>query len=202
MTDGSFEKMNGTVESDETYIGGLEKNKHNNRKLHAGRGGVGKTIVMGMLQREDAETTVSKVLANIIPDASKDTLRKQITTAVDKFTQLYTDAWAGYQGMSAEYLHEFVDHTVAYAIGQVHTNGIENFWSLLKRCLRGTYVSVEPFHLKRYIDEQVFRFNNRAKNDAERFSDVLESVSGKRLTYETLTESYKTYFDEVLPRSF
>lgn len=199
MTEGTFEKMNGTVEADETYIGGLEKNKHSDKKLRQGRGSVGKTVVMGILQRSDTESEVSRVLASIIPDTTRTTLHAEIVNAVEKFTAVYTDAWKGYNGLSTEYLHRFVDHTVAYAIGQVHTNGLENFWALLKRCLKGTYVSVEPFHLKRYIDEQVFRFNNRSESDAERFVDVLESVAGKRLTYDELTESYKGYYDEVFP---
>ncbi|MCE5322245.1 IS1595 family transposase [bacterium] len=199
MAEGTFEKMDGTVEADETFIGGLEKNKHNDKKLRQGRGSVGKTIVMGVLQRSDTESEVSRVLANIIPNVSGNTLRAEITKAVEKFTRVYTDAWKGYNGLSTEYLHQFIDHTIAYAIGQVHTNGLENFWSLLKRALKGTYVSVEPFHLKRYIDEQVFRFNNRGETDAERFVEVLESVDGKRLTYDELTESYKEYYDAIFP---
>lgn len=131
-------------------------------------------------------------------DTARETLHAQITKAVEKFTKVYTDAWKGYNGLSAQYIHDFVDHTVAYSIGQVHTNGIENFWSLLKRCLKGTYVKVEPFHLKRYIDEQVFRFN-RAENDASRFVIVLESISSKRLRYDELRRSYVSYYDEVLP---
>jgi len=89
---------------------------------------------------------------------------------------------------------------VNYALGQVHTNGLENFWALLKRCLKGTYISVEPFHLFRYLDEEVFRFNNRAYSDGDRFKMALGSVAGKRITYAELTSSFLAYYDEVLPQ--
>ncbi len=106
---------------------------------------------------------------------------------VEPGSKLFTDAWRGYSGLSAEYEHEFVDHTVEYVRGAVHTNGVENFWSLLKRTIKGTYVSVEPFHLFRYLDEQAFRFNAREDDDYGRFRDVLSSIFGKRLTYTQLT---------------
>ena len=108
-----------------------------------------------------------------------------------------TDVWKVYNGLSEQYIPDFVDHAVCYTIGQVHTNGIENFWSLLKRALKGTYISVEPFHLHRYIDEQVIRFNNRKMNDSERFTEVMESVTGKRLTYDELTSSFETFMNGV-----
>lgn len=103
--------------------------------------------------------------------------------------------------MTPEYIHKFVDHAINYAIGQVHTNGLENFWALLKRCLKGTYISVEPFHLFRYLDEQVFRFNNRAYSDGGRFALALGSAAGKRITYAELTKSYEAYYNEVMSRS-
>jgi len=197
---GTVEKFRGTVEADETFIGGLEKNKHEDKKLHAGRGPVGKTIVMGVLERAEHAETKSKVRANVIQDTSKKTLHAEIKKDVAAFSELYTDAWKGYRGLSPEYIHEFVDHAVAYAIGQVHTNGLENFWALLKRCLKGTYISVEPFHLKRYIDEMVFRFNNRDGADSDRFVTAASMVSGKRLTYAELTSSYEGYYQQVLPQ--
>jgi len=202
---GSIEKMGGPVEADETFIGGLEKNKHEDKKLHKGRGPVGKTIVMGVLERAEeadpkAEVPVkSKVRAKVIQDTSKKTLHAEIRKEVSAFSELYTDAWKGYRGLTPEYIHKFVDHAVNYAIGQVHTNGLENFWALLKRCLKGTYISVEPFHLFRYLDEEVFRFNNRAYTDRDRFLMVLGSVDGKRLLYDTLTRSYEAYYAEVMP---
>jgi transposase-like protein len=212
MQQGSFEKMSGTVEADETFIGGLEKNKHEDKKLHAGRGPVGKTIVLGVLERaektdpeeaaaEDKDAPKSQVRAKVIQNRAEKTLQAEIKKEVSAFSELYTDAWKGYRGLSPDYIHKFVDHAVNYAIGKVHTNGLENFWTLLKRCLKGTYISVEPFHLFRYLDEEVFRFNNRGENDGGRFSLVMESVSGKRLTYEELTSSYLAYYDEVLPKT-
>lgn len=201
MAQGSFEKMEGAVEADETFIGGLEKNKHEDKKLHAGRGTVGKTIVMGVLERTENEDAKSQVRAKVIQERTQETLHAEIKKEVSAFSQLYTDAWRGYRGLSPEYIHKFVDHAVNYAIGQVHTNGLENFWSLLKRCLKGTYISVEPFHLFRYLDEEVFRFNNRAYADKDRFNMVASAVAGKRLTYNELTSSYLAYYDEVMPRA-
>ncbi len=205
LKQGSIEKMAGTVEADETFVGGLEKNKHEDKKLHAGRGPVGKTIVMGVLERVEevypkAEVPAkSKVRAKVVQDTSRKTLHAEIRKEVSAFSELYTDAWKGYRGLTPEYIHKFVDHAVQYALGQVHTNGLENFWALLKRCLKGTYISVEPFHLFRYLDEEVFRFNNRAYCDRDRFMMVLGSVDGKRLTYDTLTRSYEAYYAEIMP---
>src|SRR5438552_976612 len=105
---------------------------------------------------------------------------------------LFTDDLGGYHGLSAEYQHQIIDHAVRYVDGKVHTNSMENFWSLLKRGLGGTYVSVEPFHLFRYLDEQVFRYNNRATkdnplNDADRFHLAMTQITGKRLTLAEVT---------------
>jgi hypothetical protein len=99
---------------------------------------------------------------------------------------VFTDAWVAYTDLDRDYVHGFIDHAEAYVSGQIHTNGIENFWSLLKRGLKGTYISVEPFHLFRYLDEQAFRYNNRKTNDAGRFIDVMNGVAGKRVTYQKL----------------
>jgi hypothetical protein len=201
MASGSFEKMSGTVEVDETYIGGKERNKHESKKLHAGRGGIGKLVVMGLIERSEVENGTSRVKAKVIPVSSAKHLQGEIKTSVEQFSKVYTDAWKGYRGLSPQYLHKFVDHTVAYAIGEVHTNCLEGFWSLLKRGLAGTYVSVEPCHLKAYIDEQIYRFNHRDGNDGQRFLTLMEGVTGKRLTYEELTTRYEGYYDQVLPRS-
>jgi transposase-like protein len=197
---GSIEKFRGPVEADETVIGGIEKNKHADRKLRTGRGGdhaLGKTIVMGVLDR-GTESHRSKVRASIIANCTSATLRDEITSSVEEFATLYTDAYKGYHGLSDKYIHDFVDHTVLYAIGQVHTNGIENFWALLKRMLKGTYIAVEPFHLKRYIDEMVFRFNERGGTDRDRFLTAVSMISGKRLTYAELTSSYESYYQQIL----
>jgi transposase-like protein len=188
MKAGSIMKMDGEVEADETFIGGLSKNMHKARREKAikGTGGAGKTIVMGIVRRKNKKSS-SKVKAVIINDASKETLHPIIRENVKPGSALYTDAWAAYRGLSDDYSHEVVDHAVEYVRGAVHTNGAENFWSLLKRTIKGTYVSVEAFHLGRYIDEQSFRFNEREDNNAGRFKTVLTSVIGKRLTYKALT---------------
>jgi hypothetical protein len=100
---------------------------------------------------------------------------------------LYTDALPSYSGLAQDYAHAVVDHAVAYVDGRVHTNGLENFWSLLKRGIAGTYVSVEPFHLFRYLDEQTFRFNNRKGTAFSRFNRALSQIVGKRLTFAEVT---------------
>ena len=193
---GTFEKMDGDCEADETFIGGLEKNKHESRKLKAGRGGVGKTIVAGVIERS-ADGKPSQVRTKVVKDTSKATLQGLLTNNVKAGSAIYTDAHKGYQGLDEQYIHEFIDHAVTYAEGAVHTNGMENYWSLLKRTLKGTYVAVCPSHLAAYIDEQAFRFNERKSTDSERFVAALKLASGKRLTYEELTAAYDAYFGEV-----
>jgi transposase-like protein len=188
MKAGSIMMMHGVVEADETFVGGLSKNMHQARRKKAihGTGGAGKTIVMGIIRRKSKKSS-SKVKAVVIQDATSETIHPVIRENVKPGTAQYTDAWAAYRGLSDEYTHEVVDHAVEYVRGAVHTNGAENFWSLLKRTIKGTYVSVEPYHLGRYLDEQTFRFNTRENNDSGRFMDVLSSVFDKRLTYRELT---------------
>lgn len=148
----------------------------------------GKTIVMGMLDRQ-----MRQVRAMVIPDVKRATLQEKILNNVEGGAQVITDDFVSYKYALAEkFAHDVIDHTKGYVDGQIHTQGIENFWSLLKRGLRGTYVAVEPFHLDRYVDEQVFRFNNRGSkenpvNDGERFNMLLAQIAGKRLTYSALT---------------
>ncbi len=178
------------IEVDETFVGGLIKNMHKDRKLRYNQlGGVhgGKTIVQGILDRE-----ARQVRAKVIPNVQRETLQTAIMQNVKFGSTVYTDECVGYNGLQSRYMHEVINHATSYVKGRVHTNGIENFWSLLKRGLRGTYVNVEPFHLDRYIDEQVFRYNNRATrgnplNDADRFSLLCSQIVGKRLTYAELT---------------
>ncbi len=117
----------------------------------------------------------------------RDTLQTQVRKYVQGGSYVFTDAWLGYHGLDREYVHNVIDHAERYVDGNVHTNTIENFWSLLKRGLKGTYVSVEPFHLFRYLDEQAFRYNNRKTDDGSRFVETLAGVTGKRLTYQHLT---------------
>jgi hypothetical protein len=180
------DKMSGTVEADETFIGGLSKNMHRNvreRKI-MGTGGCGKDIVFGLLERHGDG---SKVRAKVILNRAQETLHGEIKRNVEPGCEVMTDAHRSYLGLNPEYVHQFVDHAEKYVDGQIHTNGIENFWSLLKRGIKGTYVSVEPFHLFRYVDEQAFRFNNRKADDAERFHLAVSSIVGKRLTYAEVT---------------
>ncbi len=185
MKTGSIMKMDGEVEADESFIGGLAKNMHEKKRKHIGTGGAGKTAVLGILRRKNNKSG-SKVRAKAIPNIRAATLQTEIRDNVEPGSHLYTDAWTSYRSLGDEYNHEVIDHAVEYVRDAVHTNGIENFWSLLKRTIKGTYVSVEPFHLGRYLDEQSFRFNEREDNDAGRFKSVLSSVSGRRLTYKEL----------------
>lgn len=185
LENGSLEKLSGEVECDETYIGGAAKNMHRSKreKKIKGRGMNDKTAVMGMLSR----TLPRKVTATVIPWADTVTLNENIEANIESGSTVITDGHGGYRKMSEAYRHEVINHAVEYVRGNVHTNSIENFWSLLKRSIKGTYVSVEPFHLQKYVEEQVFRFNERKENDQTRFLTALNSVNGKRLTYSDLT---------------
>jgi transposase-like protein len=189
------EKASGHVEADETFIGQKARNMHASvraRKI-TGTGGKDKTAVMGILERtKDGKN--STVRTKVIPNRKKGALHAEVRKHVEAGSALYTDALQSYNGLD-EFQHQVVDHAVQYVDGHVHTNGMENFWSLLKRGLHGTYVSVEPFHLFRYLDEQVFRFNNRKMTDAERFDMVVHGMVGKRLTFDQLigkTPDYAT----------
>jgi transposase-like protein len=185
MQEGSFEKFSGEIEVDETFIGGKAKFMHakeRKRKI-SGSGVVDKTAVLGMKERESGQ-----VRAMVVPGRGRLQLQPRVRASVEEGSMLYTDQHHGYTGeLEDDYGHEVVDHAVQYVNGRVHTNGIENFWSLLKRGLKGTYVQVAPFHLFRYLDERVFAFNQRTATDFERFGLVLEHVAGRRLTYAKLT---------------
>jgi transposase-like protein len=174
------------LEADETFVGGRIQNMHKDRKLrYQQMGGVfgGKTIVQGILDRD-----LREVRAKVVPNVKRETLQNEVLNNVRYGSTVYTDDAVGYDKLRWRFVHDVVNHSEAYVKGRVHTNGLENFWSLLKRTLRGTYVAVEPFHLDRYVDEQVFRYNNRKnKNDADRFALAMSQVAGKRLTYSELT---------------
>jgi transposase-like protein len=191
MTQGSLDKMGGdggTVEADETFIGGLSRNMHKSRraKTITGTGGKGKVAVFGLLERHSEGK--SRVRAQVVPNRWKETLHPIIKENVETGSNVYTDEHLSYRGLSDEqFAHEFVKHAEYYVRGAVHTNGIENFWTLLKRTIKGTYVSVEPFHTFRYLDEQAFRFNERFGDDGDRFLAALHEVAGKRVTYSKLT---------------
>jgi transposase-like protein len=192
LSTGTFEKLGGggPVEIDETWIGGKPKNMHREKRLKLKVGEVAdhKTIVFGMLDRE-----TRRVRAKVIPNVKRETLQAEILANVQHKATVYTDGYASYDSLKRqEFVHETVNHMEEYVRGQIHTQGIENFWSLLKRSLNGTYVAVEPFHLSKYVDEQAFRFNNRATkgnpiDDADRFMLAVSQIAGKRLTYKELT---------------
>ena len=143
----------------------------------------GKTPVMGMFDRNTRE-----VRAKVVPNTRRETLQTEIFNGINFGSRIYSDQAVAYDSLKANYIHETVSHADEYVRGQVHTNCLENFWSLTKRNLAGTYVAVEPFHLDRYLDEQMFRFNNRInETDSQRFNKVLSQVANKRLTYAELT---------------
>jgi transposase-like protein len=183
MQTGTFEKLSGQVEVDETYIGGLARNMHKSKRGEkiTGTGTSGKIAVMGLLERH------GEVRTKIVPDTKSRTLKVEVRENVEPGSEVHTDTFQSYQGLDAEYVHNVVDHAEQYVRGHVHTNGLENFWSLLKRGIKGTYVSVEPYHLFRYLDEQAFRFNQREDKDKDRFAKTLRQVAGRRLTYDELT---------------
>ena len=171
------------VEVDETYIGGKPRNMHRSRRLAIGQNDH-KTIVMGMVSRDTRE-----VRAKVIPNVTRATLQGEILKNVGFGTWVYTDQHVGYENLDkTRFVHKTVNHMNEYVNGKVSTQAVENFWSCLKRSLSGTYIAVEPVHLDRYVDEQVFRFNNRRNmHDGQRFAKALGQVAGKRLTWNELT---------------
>ena len=183
-------KIGGDVEVDETYIGGRARNMSPARRRKKGitqhRSMAGKIAVMGLLER-NTEKGKSRVITTVIDGRKKGHMQPEVRQRVEMGSTLNTDAHFSYQGLSRDYAHNVIDHAEAYVDGTVHTNGLENYWSLLKRSISGTYVSVEPFHLFRYLDEQAFRFNERTNNDAGRFALAMSGIVGKRLTYDALT---------------
>ena len=177
-------KLAGEVEVDETFIGGKARNMHvsERKRRITGTGTKDKTAVVGILERG------GKIRASVVPSRRKKVLQEEVRKHVTAGAALYTDALLSYEGLASDYAHQVVDHATQYVDGRIHTNGLENFWSLLKRGISGTYVSVEPFHLFRYLDEQMFRFNNRKElDDAGRFDLAISQIVGKRLTFAELT---------------
>jgi transposase-like protein len=188
-TGGKLGASGNGVEVDESFIGGKARNMHADvkaRKIH-GRGPEGKAIIAAVLERG------GKVRAKVVASRKKKDLQALVRDNVEPKSALYSDALKSYDGLSEEYAHQVIDHAIAYVDGQTHTNNCENFWSLLKRGIGGTYVSVEPFHLFRYVDEQAFRYNNRKMTDSERFDSVMSQVVGRRLTYKQLIGSADEY---------
>jgi transposase-like protein len=198
MQTGSFEKkFEGHVEADETFIGGRARYMHKDRRQrvfgNAKTGRMGKVAVMGLLERNSREKH-SMVRTLVVPNVRRPKLQLEIrkNVTMDGSATVYTDALKSYEvpakwGRQDEYIHKVIDHAEAYVDGVVHTNGMENYWSLLKRTIKGTYVSIEPFHLFRYLDEQALRFNTRKMTDGDRFAQMTRRVIGKRLTYADLT---------------
>ena len=184
MQEGSLDKLGGEVEVDETFIGGKARNMHVSARKRriTGTGGKDKTAVLGMLERN------GKVRTTVIENRRKKTIQPEVREHVEAGSALYSDELLSYEGLASDYAHQVINHAVEYARDNVHTNGMENYWALLKRGLNGTYVSVEPFHLFRYLAEQAFRFNNREAEggDFERFSLAMAQAVGRRLTYEEL----------------
>ena len=197
------EKFDGHVEVDETFIGGQARFMHKGKRNRVMKGKVAGrshlTAVVGAIKRT-SEDGPSQVRVRVVPDTRRKSVMPFVREHVDnRKAVLYTDAlrsydqppinpWTG-EKRPDHFEHRVIDHAVAYVQGDIHTNSAENFWSLVKRMLKGTYVSVEPFHLFRYLDEQVFRFNNRKGSDAMRFALALRGIIGKRLTYTALTGS-------------
>jgi len=192
MECGSFaddnQRFSGPTEADTTYVGGEARNMHAAKRERRikGRGAVGKAIIHGVLQRASGEA-VSQVRAEVVGTDDAERLVPAVRRNVRFGAEVFTDAARAYAELQNTQIHRAIDHSIAYARGNVHTNGLENFWSLLKRGLRGTYVAVAPFHLFRYVAEQVFRFNERDGGDADRFAALMYMIVGKRLTYRLLT---------------
>jgi transposase-like protein len=182
MRQGTFGKLAGEVEVDETFIGGKARNMHiavKKRRI-TGTGGKDKAKVMGMLERGGKVRTV------VIETRKKHELHANVREHVQAGAALYSDELRSYNGLEGDYAHQVINHSVKYVEENVHTNGMENYWSLLKRGINGTYVSVEPFHLFRYLDEQSFRYNNRKDTDGQRFAEAVRLIVGKRLEYKRL----------------
>ena len=180
----SFRLISGEIEADASFIGGRISNMHRSKakKFGGQRGMVGKAIVHGLLERG------GQVRAKTIPDQRRGTVQQDVRANVEPGAAVYTDTLASYVGLDAEFLHKMVNHAVRYVEGRVHTNGLENFWSCLKRTISGTYVAIDPPHLDAYLDEQSWRYNNRKLKDCERFGRIMQTAIGRRLTYADLTE--------------
>ena len=183
MQTGTFKKLSGEVEADETFIGGKARNMHPGKRKVKGRGPIGKEVVLGILERKGEVRTFH------VRDTKRKTIKPKVLANVESGSDVFTDTLASYVGLSKDYIHQVINHAERYVDGRIHTNGMENFWSLFKRGIYGTYVGVAPFHLFRYLDEQTFRFNNREDEDGDggRFRRVAKAIVHRRLTYAKLT---------------
>jgi transposase-like protein len=190
MQAGTFQRTRGPVEIDESFFGGKAENMHKEKRARvlqgAKAGARGKTGVIAAVVRKTSRRP-SRVLARVMKSAGARPHAAMAALTVVKGSKVFTDSATLYTGSMDNYTREMVNHSEKeYVRGEVHTNGTENFWSLLKRTIKGTYVAVDPFHLFRYVDEQVFRFNERTENDRSRFLKVAADIVGKRLTYASL----------------
>lgn len=187
MQDKSATKLSGEVEVDESFIGGKARNMHADKRARVitGTGGKDKAIALGMVERG------GKVRTFAVATRRKHELHRHLRENVQAGSALFSDALKSYDGLTEDFKHQVIDHAVEYVNGNVHTNTMENFWSLVKRQLHGTYISVEPYHLFRYLDEQSMRYNMRKMTDADRFEHVCSQVAGRRLTWEKLTGAGK-----------
>lgn len=185
MQKGIEGKFSGNVEADETYIGARARNMHKNKRTGVGHAGIKKTAVQGILER-NKDGKPSRVVLKVVPNTRRPELCGNVRDHVESGAMVCTDSLMSYDDLEKDYDRRVIDHAISYAEGHVHTNGLENFWSLLKRALKGTYVNVEPFHLFRYLDEQAFRFNERKDNDQGRFLKALTGYVGKGIRYAKL----------------
>ncbi len=190
---GGIVRADGVFECDESFIGGKARNMHADKRAQKikGTGPAGKTAVMGLLARHSAKVPVSQIVASVVPTVKRKDLMKLIRQHVPAGAEVHTDALKSYSTLADDYQHKVVDHAECYVKDGVHTNGLENFWCLLKRTMKGTYVHCAPFHLYRYLDEQTYRFNTRKNEDGDRgrFLDVVKTATGRRLTWRKLTDS-------------
>jgi transposase-like protein len=192
MQIGNFDRFNGEVETDETFVGGAGKFMHQHKKREKMNGPTGggwghKAVIVGTVQRS-TDDQKSRVRAEVVERRTNEAVRNHVRDTTEPGSTLYTDEYGAYIALASEgYDHHTINHMAHYVRGNVHTNSIENFWTLLKRGLKGTYVRVDADHLFRYLDERMFTFNEREKNDLGRFVTVLAAVSGRRLTWADLT---------------
>lgn len=188
IQDNTPARLSGEIEVDKSFIGGAARFMHKSVKARkiTGTGGAGKTAVMGLLERGQGAKK-SRVQATVLLNTQRTNLHREVLRRVTPGSEVHTDEYSGYRGLDDAYTHQVINHAEEYVRGHTTTNRIENFWTLLKRTIKGSYVSVEPFHLHRYLDEQTFRFNERGGKDPDRFDHVARTLAGKRLTYQKLT---------------